>query len=230
MKGLLLRDLYILSHPMTLLTYLMFISMPVTQIILLKPADNSFEDVVVFGCMICLMGSIIPIGYLSADENCRWSHYCVTVPVSKTAYVSEKYLMVLLNTLFFALLCSLMPVALACKGQDMVFGRRVMFGDWLLTVGIIAGLVLVLMSVCLPLVFKWGAQKGSFIFVFLFFMLALCLGIGYGLLTLRPDNALAEWMSRTDPLLPAGIALAASALIYTGSWLLSASIYRQREL
>lgn len=149
MKGLLIKDFYqMCRHCRAFLL-----------IVVLFAALSALEDTSLFIALYpALFSGMIPVSLLSYDERSGWSEYSGTLPYTKAQLVSGKYIL--------GLAIELAVVAISALAQWIRFGRYGALEG--LDVSAVMGM-LVLMGffssgVSLPLMYKWGVEKGRIIY------------------------------------------------------------------
>ena len=166
MKGLLYKDLLSLRQ---------FRAM---ALIIVAGVLSSFYsgqvDMVASLCII--LTATIPISLLGLEEKARWNTVALTLPVSRPVLAGEKYLFGL-GTL------------LTGTGLAIGLGMAVIPGAGYETVTLCAALFcfgIIIQSVMLPLVFRFGMEKGQLFTMGLLFLLAagLVVLVGNGWLAL----------------------------------------------
>lgn len=166
MKGLLYKDLLSLRQ---------FRAM---ALIIVAGVLSSFYsgqvDMVATLCII--LTATIPISLLGLEEKARWNTVALTLPVSRPVLAGEKYLFGL-GTL------------LTGTGLAIGLGMAVIPGAGYETVTLCAALFcfgIIIQSVMLPLVFRFGMEKGQLFTMGLLFLLAagLVVLVGNGWLAL----------------------------------------------
>lgn len=140
MKGLLCKDC---CHLCTPVGYLVPAVLLLCGMILKIPYLLTF---------IAVYLSALPIGILQNDEIMRWDIRVMTMPFSRRAIVSEKYLVSLLMTLISALLIGF-GTAVSLRNQ---FPDAVSAAAWV--TGALMPCV-VMPALCYPFCFRFGAQK-----------------------------------------------------------------------
>lgn len=208
MSGLLLKELYMARKycRLHLVITVLFLGMA-----MLPSAENLF---LLF--YPSAMASFIPVTLLSYDTQSKWDVYFDTLPTSRAQYVSAKYLIgLILGELVLALTAVTQLLAMKLNGA----------GDmnqlWPLLCGLQV-IALVPPTLCLPLIFKLGVEKGR---IWSLVMIAVTFGGGAGLTV-----GVKDWGSFSLPgNLPVWLLLGAIVL-YALSWLLSIRLYRTREL
>lgn len=224
MKALLCRTGMAFLSPLYLLIFLVFIVETVASVCTVDIEKNTPWDFMFFGAMTCMMISVFPQALMGEDEHIGWNRFCLTMPVKRSQYVSEKYLLTLGFIVLFALLSSVGVIILMVKttGFDIK--------DYLLVLSVILCVSLLMMSIDLPMVFRFGTKKGIMLFAGLFLLifvagLALFLWASYN----DAGRAFFRQVQEADHLVLALCILTGIAVIYTASWLLSIRLYQKRE-
>lgn len=145
MKGLLLKDWYLLCRQMRLILLLM----------------------VVFACLPGLSisafavfyAAMLPISMLASDERSHWEDLASMMPCTTGALVGSKYLLGVLLVLAVSVLSTAAQLVTSLVKATPVSSAA------LLSTLIIACLVLLLMSIELPLMFHFGVEKGRLIYI-----------------------------------------------------------------
>lgn len=145
MKGLLLKDWYMLWHYCK--SFLLMVV--VFAFSYLYFPENTFLFVYPM-----LLASILSMSLLSYEERCGWSGYCRTLPLSPWLIVGEKYVFTCLCT--GAMLALLIPIQYSVLSRGSVFPRETFWGS----IATLALLGLVEPGVLLPLLFRFGTEKG----------------------------------------------------------------------
>lgn len=204
MKGLIRKDLYMMK------TYFR-ISWVIVLIFLVVGAVN--EKASFYYIYSCMMGGILPISLLSYDEKERWMDYADTLPVSTNTIVRSKYLLGLIFSVAVSVLATI-SYAIGCKvsrGGDLsgVPGMAVTF----FCISLLPAILL------MPVIFKFGVEKGRVLYYILFGMLFF-----FAALTGFSDQFSAPALS-LHPL----IAVVVFAALWVGSLLFSQIMYPRRE-
>ena len=139
MKGLLMKDLLNLKQTMRvwLLLLALFIVIGFAQ-----------QSPLYVGSMLTVMLLLLPVNALAYDENCKWEPYALTMPVTRRHLALSKYLMVPRSAV-----CSLM---MGVEAQEV-----------LSIIGLLLSVGLCMVSIMLPLLFRFGVQKGRMIMIVL---------------------------------------------------------------
>jgi ABC-2 type transport system permease protein len=145
MKGLILKDLYVISKQMGYI-----LVMVVLFTILLGYS---------FGAFAVILCAMLPITTIGFDERAKWDKYAATMPYSRTDIVLSKYL--------FGLGCMLFAVVIVLIGNlgNAIFTDTAFTAESIIYLVSIFCIALVFLSVNRPFMFKWGVEKGRMIFI-----------------------------------------------------------------
>mgnify|MGYP005764784117 FL=1 len=211
MMGLIKKDVY--------LSLSMLKSYVVVAAVFALLTMTGIYDISFFVTYLSVMCIMIPVNLFAYDEQARWDKYAAALPAGRAGMVKARYLFTILicfGTLGFALLLQLI-VALftGVQGQERT--------DLLLSGLLPTAYGIFMNAVLLPLLFKFGSQKGR-----IYLILALGVGVGVifgGLTGLKkmgiPLSAL------TVPFFALPVA---GLLVLMPSYLLSKRILFQKDL
>ncbi|HBD64715.1 MAG TPA: ABC-2 transporter permease [Clostridiales bacterium] len=149
MTGLILKDLLNLKRHSRM--YLILIAF----YIVLGVVNGDF---VMFGSMITVLAAIMPITSIAYDEKNNWDRYALTMPVSRMNLVLSRYAS---GLIFLTASFVITILSMATIGKTPLI-EAVAFGSGIFAVGII------FMDIVLPIIFKYGVEKGR-----IFMMLVL---------------------------------------------------------
>ncbi|MDO4546270.1 MAG: ABC-2 transporter permease [Bacillota bacterium] len=208
MKGLILKDL--LNMKQQWKVYLLVI---VAWFVLSIFNDNY----AFFGSIMVMLVILLPMTSMAYDDKVGWEHYALTMPVSRKDLMFSRYLILLLIAL--------------CAGVISVAGgflisrnlqENIMFMLVLMPLGLMMGCVL------LPIMFRFGVEKGRYVFLGIFILLVVAfllmkrqgllieLASSWGLLTVSQEMlALLLW--------------GAALVVFLASVLVSGGIYRRKD-
>ena len=168
MKSLILKDLYNIGHNEKSMLFIL-----VVFAIALIPTSGVAGYI--FACAI--LCSMMIVTTFSFDDNSKWARYAMIMPVSKKDLVVGKFIVLaifcLVGSLFGLVVgliawLSIKSVSLELSG----IGELLFLALTAWVVSIILG------SMSIPLVFKFGAEKGRVLLLISFlFPVALCFGI-----------------------------------------------------
>lgn len=116
--------------------------------------------------MIVILFTMLPITTFSFDEMARWDKYALTLPVTRTEMVLEKYLITFLMTFAGSAVVFVMQfVSGLIRG-----GGAFVLSENLLMVYVMLAVCLVLSSIFLPLVYRFGAEKSRLMLMLVVFI------------------------------------------------------------
>lgn len=211
MKGLILKDFYTMArYGKTLLALVVFY---VLLAFLGQPA-GFVSAMMVFLCAMMVISSF------SYDEYGKWNKYCLSLPVSRRQMVGGKYLFALIM-LVIGLGLGLLSGYLLSLTQDISFSEEVLpscLGG--------AAAALFMLSLLLPLMYRFGVEKGRILLLAVCF-LPVILILGFLKfaevyhLPLPDEATMLMWLKFLPILVLAG---------FGASYLCSAAIFAKKEL
>ncbi|WP_294475719.1 MULTISPECIES: ABC-2 transporter permease [Eubacteriales] len=171
MTGLVRKDFY--------LSVSMFKSYVLVALVFAMLTFAGIYDSSFFVAYVSVMCIMIPVNLFAYDEQARWDKYAAALPGGRRGVVMARYLfttLVCVGSMVFSILLHLAAgLASGAQAQERM--------DLLLSGLIPAAYGCLMNAVLLPLLFKFGSQKGR-----LYLLLALGLGAGLifgGLTALR---------------------------------------------
>lgn len=208
MKGLMLKEFYMAWKYCRLLLVITLVFLGMAML----PSSENLFLLVYPSALACF----IPVTLLSYDSQSKWDVYFDTLPTSRAQYVSAKYLIGLIYGEFvlgLTALTQLLAMKLNAEGDLNQL--------WSLLCAI-QFLAIMPPALCLPLIFKWGVEKGRIVFLVMIGVVCggsavLALNVNDGGIFSLPGN-LSVWL------------LLGAIVLYALSWLLSIRLYRTREL
>ena len=168
MKSLILKDLYNIGHNVKSMLFIL-----VVFAVALIPTSGVAGYI--FLCAI--LCSMMIVTTFSFDDNSKWTRYAMIMPVSKKDLVAGKFIVLaifcLAGSLFGLVVGSIGGLTIKSISFDLIgIGELLLFALTAWVVSIIFG------SMSIPLVFKFGAEKGRVLLLISFlFPAALCFGI-----------------------------------------------------
>lgn len=145
MKGLLLKDMFELWAQAKVLFLL-------TVLYLVLPLFSSGSQML--GSVAMLLLAMMPASSIGYDERCKWERYALSMPVSKKDLHTSKFLLGVIAILAGVIIQGV---------PALILGRR----DILAALPIMACAAFVYMLIMLPLLFKFGLEKGRLYFLLL---------------------------------------------------------------
>lgn len=142
MKALLMKDLHVLWRLLKPI-FLM--------IIFFAAIPSNFQNT-----FAITYAAMIPYSSFSADESCKWNRLAAMLPYSERDMVVSKYILGLIAILGTAVLTAAIRMVMTLLG----------FGTMSLSLIVTAAAASVtIMDITLPLVFRFGVEKGRLVFV-----------------------------------------------------------------
>lgn len=222
MKGLLVKDIYMLLQQKNLLMMILLLS-----VLLNFSMDNTFAV-----GYLTFVGSFFIISSISYDEYENGFSFLFTLPIRRDTYVRSKYIFAILACLSFWLMGCLITLAY-CLVKNQ-FGR--MQGG-MMEACIYLPLILIFLAVMLPILFKFGSEKGRIVMAVIF---CSCILVGYlvgSMITGQVGAYLESFMQMLDQLLVqprwrwilAGAIGAGMVMILGISYWVSIAVMRRKE-
>lgn len=211
MTGLVKKDLY--------LSLSMFKSYVAVAAVFAALTAFGIYDISFFVTYVSIMCIMIPVNLFAYDEQARWDKYAAALPSGRAGVVKARYLLTILvcaGSLVFSLLLQLIVALVSgAQGQERV--------DLLLSGLLPAAYGCFMNAILLPLLFKFGSQKGR-----LYLVLALGVGVGviFGGLTGLKEMGL----SLSELRLPLFVLPVVGLLALIPSYLLSKRIFFHKDL
>ena len=201
MKGLMKKDFLMLwrASRAFLLICVLFIAMSAIS-----------QDNIIFLFMPIMISGLLPSTLLSYDERCKWQEFSGALPVSRAQLVSAKYLLGL-GCMTFILLVTLIVHLIV---------RRFPPQTLLSMLGAIYGLSLFISAVSLPMMFKFGVEKGRLWYYATLVLVGGASGASAGVATDFFNEGLPSYV---------WLIFVFGVVIYALSWLLAIRFYQKRE-
>lgn len=174
MKSLILKDLYNIGHNAKSMLFVLL----VLAVVFIPTSD--VKSYIFISAIMCSMMIVTTFVF---DDHSKWSRYAMIMPVSKKDLVGGKFVVLAI----FCLIGSLFGLAVAAIGGFAL--KKITFdlvetGELLFLALISLVISLVFGSMSIPLVFKFGAEKGRVLLLVSFLIPAtICFGV-YQLLIL----------------------------------------------
>ncbi len=172
MKGLLLRDGYLLRQRPVLLMLVGFVGIVLLFSFITTDEETTVANTWPFSAMISLFTTGFSLLLLYEDEQNKWLNYCKTTPVRDAVYVLEKYLMALIFSVFFGLILTVLPLVVMLRQDAFAWA------DFWLSLVIPIGMSFLCVSLMYPLTFRFGTSKGFLCFLVIFVLLAVGVFVG----------------------------------------------------
>ncbi len=211
MTGLIKKDFY--------LSVSMFKSYVLVAAVFALLTLAGIYDISFFVTYMSVMCIMIPVNLFAYDEQARWDKYAAALPSGRAGVVKARYLftiLVCLGSLLFALLLQLIVALVSgAQGQERV--------DLLLSGLFPAAYGCFMNAILLPLLFKFGSQKGRI-------YLILALGVGVGVIFGGLTGLKEMGISLSELTLPLFVLPVVGLLALIPSYLLSRRIFFHKDL
>ena len=172
MTGLMVKDLRILlKNKQNLLLFV------IIAVVISFTADSSF----IIG-YLTFVSVVLAISTISYDEFDNGYPFLMTLPITRRAYVTGKYILCI-----FAILIAWILALALCFVSDMILGNPVLVKDTLMMAVVMIPLPALAMSVMLPLQLKYGAERSRLV---IFAVAGIGAIVGYGILKLSETAGL----------------------------------------
>ena len=206
MKGLIIKDLFLLRKQGKMLL-LLAIFYTVFSIFT--------KNISMLGAIVAVLCTMMTITTLSYDEYCKWDRYALAMPVSGTSIVLSKYILGLLLTLAGFITAAVIIVGIVAITGEMPFGEA------LFTIFCTSIISLLFLSAILPLLFKFGVEKGRILLMLVIFIPAALIYLLYKLGFQIPDSETLKLLAWLSP-------IAVILIGFLSVWL-SIRIYKKKE-
>lgn len=161
MKGLLLKDWFVIWKQGRVMLLLAFLYILITAI-----SGGYF-----FAALAVIFLSALPITAIGLDERSKWEHYAVMMPYSRKQLVLSKYIFAIAGILAVLVLYIIFVSAVSfLRNQSIDFMNLLYVALALLSLGCAFS------AVILPIVFRLGVEKGRMFFFILIILVMLCVG------------------------------------------------------
>lgn len=148
MKGLLIKDYQLLKENTTLLLVVILIG----SIFVITQGSDSAYFLVSF---VTLIVSMLVVTTISYDDFDHGNAFLMTLPITRSVYVREKYLLGIVMSAGGWLLSSAVATIIAMQGS-----AAMNWTEWLLTLSMFLMIAVLLVSVMIPVQLKFGGDKG----------------------------------------------------------------------
>ena len=211
MKGLLLKDWYQVKGSMKT----MYLTVALVLAIWALSTSSSYVFPVSYAAIFL---GILPVNLLTYDQNSGWIEYGWTLPVSKKVLVAEKYLVGLLCVVAAIVVDGLFVAVLSLRrGTGIDSAALFIIANSIST-------ILLMNSISLPLMYRFGAEKARMIYILSFAGFGALLGGGGAVMDELQQNGTGS-VPLPVPLWLAAVLLLAVLALYAVSWRVSVAWY-----
>ena len=205
MKGILYKDFLVLKKQGVIILGCLLLY----GIIALFGGDDSS----IFSFAVVFLGTMLPVTALAYDEQAKWDKYALSMPVSRTEMVVSKYLLCLI---VFAI------AEILNLSVELIQKKGIIDMDAVLVSLAVLSLGILYVSVMLPLLFRFGVEKGR-----LMILLVVFVPVGIFMLLDWAGVSMPKSDTEITALLKILPVVALAALIL--SVLVSVAIYQKKE-
>lgn len=103
---------------------------------------------------ICILSLMVPLNTIAYDEKAGWDKYALTMPVSRKNMVIGKYAVGIIS----GAMAMLLSIAAA-----LFVGEKIL--EVLISCAAVFAVSVMMISVVLPIIFKFGVEKGRLVFM-----------------------------------------------------------------
>lgn len=154
MKGLILKDFYLLKQLKTTFGIMFILS-----IIILFANEKGDNLTFIIGYMT-MIGAMSVVNTISYDETNNSNLFLMTLPISKKLYTIEKYCFgTIIGIMFWAISLVITTIFIIIKQVDIKWIEYLIISVSLL------GLLFILLSMMIPIELKFGAEKGRIVII-----------------------------------------------------------------
>lgn len=146
MRGLLQKDLYMLSEMKKMILIILLIAF------LLLITNTGSESFVI--SYVVFVAAFMTLSTLTQDENSKGIEFLMTLPVTRKNYVQEKYILGIAMGSGAWILASLAAAVV------MFFRGKEFSGEFVVECLVYLPILLIMLSLMLPIQFRFGGDKG----------------------------------------------------------------------
>ncbi len=164
-----------------------------------------------FSGMVVMLAVMIPITALSYDEKNKWDRYALTMPLMRGTIVLSKYVLGLIFLITAFILAFL---------SNIIFTETILYENLMINLTILS-VGIMMMSFVLPIILKFGVEKGRILMMIVFFTPVAIIAMLPKLGIPTPEQGTIEIFLKYLPV--------AAIITYALSILISMSIYKKKE-
>lgn len=168
-----------------------------------------------------LLAGLLEPCIMQHEEKSQWDHFCDTLPCSRTQVVSSKYLTVLICV---GVTTALMNIAPTMRVLGLLPGQEMKPVVQMVMAGCAVGTGLLVPSIVLPFLFKFGAAKGMIAYYVVIGIFAV------GIMLFNKVLHITKYAGVLSSSAFWAVLVAGIILLFAMSWLLSVRFYKRREL
>lgn len=206
MMGLILKDLLNLRKELKI--YVLFIAVYVVITFV-------SEDVNILMAVISLMCVMMPVTAIGYDEKVNWDKYSLTMPISRKDIVLSRYMLGL----------GLATVGLIITSILSIIDKG-LFKSYLNLPIVFWAISIIMLSVIIPVIIKFGAEKGRFIMIAIMFIPSILIMLFGETISIDQFSELKQIVSDNSLI----ISLLGAVISLTISFAISLKIFENKEL
>lgn len=103
---------------------------------------------------ICILSLMVPLNTIAYDEKAGWDKYALTMPVSRKNMVIGKYAVGIIS----GAMAMLLSIAAALFAREKI-------SEVIISCAAVFVISVMMVSVVLPIIFKFGVEKGRLVFM-----------------------------------------------------------------
>ncbi len=210
MKGLVLKDFLILIKQMKFQLGIVLFMVASTTVCSAVGDEAAFS----FPAIAYIITATLPLTIISFDESYKWNVTMLSMPYTRSMYVTTKYII----GIILILLCSVLFFAALCINQ--LIHPPFILSECVSSSAASAAAALLMQGLIHPFIFKLGVEKGRIIYLV---FIGVCAGITMSVI----NFAIAVPYIRASHSV---LFFVGSAVLYILSWLLSKALYQKREI
>ena len=222
MKGLLIKDFKLLKGQKNF-----FMTITAISIIMIIVSPGTSFPIGFLG----FVGALFSLSSISYDEFDNGNAFLFSLPITRKDYVLEKYIFGLISGIMFLLLGTVISLVVIGITKTFYFTKTGSFNEIFLTAGSLFPTILLILSIMLPFILKFGGEKGriaiigvmGFIFVIGLLLIKTTEYLGIDL------YVLINKLPKFEPLVYIILFLLLSVVILGISYLIGLTILKKKE-
>lgn len=200
MISLLKKDLLNLqSYLKTIFVFIAFFSI----------VSFSMDDVGFLSGMLIMVFTMIPIASFTYDKQSKWDIFAQTLPVTRQEMVLSKYLLAILFIVIGFVISFTMTAIISLMKESMIEVEMLILSN-----GLISAIAMILLSIMLPLVYKFGVEKSRIILITICLIPTVLVMLLSNLGIRLPSNFNWELLSYSAPLIALALMVISSIISY----------------
>lgn len=203
MKGLLLKDLLSLKKQGKFLGLLF-----VFYLVMALNSDNPY----LFLSIVSIMTVMLTMTSMAYDERSHWERYALTMPLARNTIVFSKYILALILVIGADFLSFLL----------LMLMKKTDFIESILYTFAMMGASLIFISLILPILFRYGVEKGRLLMMAILFTPTIIIVLGSRMGLTLPE------LPQVKPLFVGILLSGAILMIVLSSLAISIKIYQRK--